>query len=72
MTFLNMDAPTQDQLEIPVQPRKYRDLAKGLEESPRWVSKMMGVAIGGEANHNSVSVCALVTQLNKFTMCHDA
>lgn len=43
LTMTNMDAPTQDQLEIPVQPRKYRDVANGLEDAPRWCSKMMGV-----------------------------
>ena len=47
MTMLNMDAPTSDQLEIPVQARKYRDISKGLEESARWLSKMMGVMIAG-------------------------
>ena len=29
-TMLNMDAPTSDQLEVPVQPRKTRDVAKGM------------------------------------------
>lgn len=47
LTMANMDAPTQDQLEIPVQPRKFRDVAKGLEDAPRWCSKMMGVMIAG-------------------------
>lgn len=48
MTFLNMDAPTQDQLQIPVQPRKYRDPAKGLDDAPTWKSKMMGVQSPGD------------------------
>ena len=47
VTFLNMDAPTKDQLNIPVQPRKYRDVAKSLENAPGWASKMMGVMMGG-------------------------
>lgn len=47
LTMMNMDAPTQNQLEIPVQPRKYRDTAKCLEGAPRWCSKMMGVMIAG-------------------------
>ena len=47
MTVLNMDAPTADQLDIPVQAKKYRDVAKGLEEAPTWQSKMMGVMIAG-------------------------
>ena len=47
ITMLNMDAPTTDQLQIPVQPRAYRDVAKGLESAPGWVSKMMGVMIAG-------------------------
>lgn len=45
VTMANMDAPTQDQLEIPVQPRKYRDKAKALEGTTGWASKMMGVMI---------------------------
>lgn len=47
VTFLNMDAPTKDQLDIPVQPRRYRDVAKCLENAPGWASKMMGVMMGG-------------------------
>jgi hypothetical protein len=47
VTMLNMDAPTSDQLEIPVQARQYRDVAKCLEETPRWLSKMMGVMVAG-------------------------
>jgi hypothetical protein len=46
-TFLNMDAPTKDQLEIPVQPRQTRDVAKSLEHAPGWASKMMGVMMAG-------------------------
>lgn len=46
-SMLNMDAPTQDQLEIPVQATKYRDAPKGLDGAPRWASKMMGVMIAG-------------------------
>ena len=46
-TMLNMDAPTKDQLTIPVQPKKYRDVAKAVEEAPAWASKMMGVMIAG-------------------------
>ena len=45
--MLNMDAPTADQLDIPVQAKKYRDVAKSLEEAPTWESKMMGVMIAG-------------------------
>lgn len=47
-TMLNMDAPTRDQLDIPVQARKYGDVAKGLEEAPSWASKMMGVMMAGD------------------------
>ena len=47
VTMMNMDAPTQDQLEIPVQPKQYRDVAKSLEEAASWVSKMMGVMMAG-------------------------
>ena len=45
MTFINMDQPTKDQLEIPVQPRQYRDVAKSVENAPGWASKMMGCMI---------------------------
>ena len=37
----------QDQLEIPVQPRKYRDVASSLENAAGWCSKMMGVMMAG-------------------------
>lgn len=47
VTMMNMDAPTKDQLEIPVQPRMFRDAAKCLENAPRWACKMMGVMIAG-------------------------
>lgn len=47
VTMLNMDAPTRDQLDIPVQAHKYSDVAKGLEEAPSWMSKMMGVMMAG-------------------------
>lgn len=47
ITMMCMDAPTKDQLEIPVQPRQYRDAPKGLENAPKWACKMMGVMIAG-------------------------
>ena len=59
VTFLNMDAPTKDQLGIPVQPRRYRDVAKCLENAPGWASKMMGVMMGGIGMLCFVTHCRL-------------
>ena len=47
VTALNMDAPTQDEFDVPVQPRKFRDAVKALDKQPKWASKITGVMAAG-------------------------
>lgn len=47
VTALNIDAPTQDQFDIPVQNRKARDVVKSLEGALKWKSKITGVIAEG-------------------------
>ena len=42
-----MDAPTQDQFDLPVQPRSYRDSVKSVEGMKKWASKIHGVMASG-------------------------
>eukprot|EP00965_Chrysotila_dentata_P102619 3387882-Pleurochrysis_carterae.AAC.1 len=46
-TALNVDAPTQDQFDIPVQYRNARDVVKSLETKLNWKSKITGVMSAG-------------------------
>eukprot|EP00965_Chrysotila_dentata_P059116 1962209-Pleurochrysis_carterae.AAC.2 len=47
VTALNIDAPTQNQFDIPVQNRVARDVVKSLESQPKWASKITGVMTKG-------------------------
>ena len=47
VTALSMDAPTETQLDVPVQERRARDPVKSLETQPKWQTKLMGVMIAG-------------------------
>eukprot|EP00965_Chrysotila_dentata_P069544 2297322-Pleurochrysis_carterae.AAC.3 len=46
-TALNIDAPTQDQFDIPVQNRKARDVVKSLEGELEWKWKITSVIAEG-------------------------
>ena len=47
ITALNMDAPTCDEFDVPVQPRSSRDAVKSLEGKQKWSSKITGVMTAG-------------------------
>lgn len=47
VTALNMDAPTQQAFDVPVQPRRIRDSVKRLEGQQKWSSKITGVMAAG-------------------------
>ena len=47
VTALNMDAPTQDEFDVPVQPRSFRDSVKSLNGLQKWSSKITGVMAAG-------------------------
>ena len=47
VTALNMDAPTQQAFDVPVQPRRIRDGVKRLEGQQKWSSKITGVMAAG-------------------------
>ena len=47
VTCHNFDSPTSRQLDVPVQSRKARDVAKRVENLTRWTSKMVGVMSAG-------------------------
>lgn len=69
ITVANMDAPSQDQLEIPTQAKEYRDSAKGLETSPKWCSKLMAVMIAGVSDRDlaPLVMCASHAYLRSHT-----
>ena len=56
VTAFSMDAPTERQFDIPVQPRKARDTVKALENAKRWSSKITGLMISG------IGILAYVTR----------
>ena len=47
VTAFSMDAPTETQLDVPVQKRAAHDPVKSLDKSPKWSSKLMGLLIAG-------------------------
>eukprot|EP00965_Chrysotila_dentata_P115399 3813774-Pleurochrysis_carterae.AAC.2 len=47
VTALNIDAPTQDQFDIPLQDRNARDVVKTIETHLTWKSKITGVMSAG-------------------------
>eukprot|EP00965_Chrysotila_dentata_P219560 6191214-Pleurochrysis_carterae.AAC.1 len=58
-TALNIDAPTQDQFDIPVQNRVARDVVKSLESQPKWASKITGVMATGVGMLAYITRCGL-------------
>jgi hypothetical protein len=57
-TMLNVDAPTRRQFDLPRQ-LKSRDLAKGLEGSQRWESKVTGIMDAGVGTRMYVAHAAI-------------
>lgn len=47
VTAVSMDAPTEYQFDVPVQPRVAHDPVKALDGAKRWSSKVMGVMVAG-------------------------
>lgn len=47
VTAVSMDAPTEYQFDVPVQPRLAHDPVKALDGAKRWSSKVMGVMVAG-------------------------
>ena len=58
-TALNFDSPTQSQLDIPVQKRKTRDVARRVETLKKWGCKMVGVMSAGLGMYAYVAAEAL-------------
>eukprot|EP00965_Chrysotila_dentata_P247511 6207794-Pleurochrysis_carterae.AAC.1 len=47
MSCINIDTPTQHQVDIPFQRRKSRDTVKSLDGARKWQSKVKGAMVAG-------------------------